>query len=381
MVGEDRGKRRASRDERENEGAKQRRTTSPEELVVLFKVKGDKPGEAGFRAINPLQIDESLRSQIGRGFVAKILNNGVLKVTCPNKKQYEVAMSVGKVVTKVEKLSTTRRESGGSKGVIYGLYAGLAEKEILENIEGGEVTDVKRFRSKEGARGDPPVLLTFKESQLPDRVCLGSMVYRVREYIRPPLRCYNCQRYGHIADACHGKRKCAKCGGDHGIKECDADSSKCANCGGNHGAADKDCEHTIQARKVQVVKERDSVTYAEAVKIATRESGEERRQGKVVQGNQSTVPSKYPSDMLVMSKESFLSFVVEVLAAAKSIFSKENSNSSDTVREVVGAANRFLGEGQVPEKLYQYIAEVKKRQRQRENTDGEEDTEIDGEGS
>ena len=52
--------------------------------------------------------------------------------------------------------------------------------EILDNVKGGQVTEVLRFRCREGADGDPPVLLTFSDSVLPQRV-LGSMAYQVRE--------------------------------------------------------------------------------------------------------------------------------------------------------------------------------------------------------
>lgn len=369
-----RGKRAASGEER-GVPEKQRRTKSPEELVVLFRVKGAKSGDAGFRAINPLQIGMSLQSQIGEGSVAKVLFNGVLKVTGVNRKQYEDAMSVGKVVMKVERISITSKESQGIKGVVYGVFAGLSEKEIVDNITGGQVIDAVRFKSREGAGGDPPVLLTFKDAELPGRVFLGCMAYQVREYVRPPLRCYNCQRYGHIADSCRGKKRCAKCGGDHGIKECEAGAPKCPNCGGGHVAAYRGCEHTIKARQVQAVKERDSVSYAEAVRTVTnRESGAGSR-SNVEQGSKRVAQNVFPPDMLVLSKESFLSFVVDVLVAAKHIFSSKTANRSDIIREVVGAAERFLGAKQVPEELHQHMSQVRQRvHRQREDMD--EDSSI-----
>lgn len=55
---------RAAQREGDEVPEKQKRTKSPEELVVL-RVKGTKPGDAGFKAINPLQIDMSLQNQIG----------------------------------------------------------------------------------------------------------------------------------------------------------------------------------------------------------------------------------------------------------------------------------------------------------------------------
>ena len=131
----------------------------------------------------------------------------MLRVCSKNQKQYDDARAVGKLVVKVESL-VPKGSQQGVRGVVYGVFAGLSEKEILENVKGGRVSEVLRFRRREGADGDPPVLLTFTDSVLPQRVFLGSMAYQVREYIRPPLRCYNCQRFGRVAGSCRGKRKC-----------------------------------------------------------------------------------------------------------------------------------------------------------------------------
>ena len=62
---------------------------------------------------------------------------------------------------------------------------------------------------------------------------MGYMSFPVREYRRPPLRCYKCQRFGHTAAACRGDRRCGG-GGDHDFKQCQVKKTKCCNCGGNH---------------------------------------------------------------------------------------------------------------------------------------------------
>jgi len=342
-----------------DEGNKIRRTGMSEELVVLFKVKGSNQGDAGFRAINPLKLTNALESQIGKDFQAKILYNGMLRVSCKNGKQYDDARGVGKLVVKVESL-VPRGSNQGVKGVVYGMFAGLSEKEILENVKGAQVTDVAKFRRRDGA-GDPPILLTFKDSVLPQRVFLGSMAYHVREYIRPPLRCYNCQKFGHVAGSCRGKRKCAKCGGDHIVQNCKAETPKCSNCDGDHAAGYYGCEHFVQARRVQVVKDQNKVTYAEAVQRVNRESGNGGTGDRPVLGCKVSVPilpSASTSEMLIFSKESFLSFVSDVLVGAK-----KAANRSDVIRLVVGAAERYLSIKQLPEKLHQYMMESQQMDR------------------
>lgn len=111
---------------------------------MLFRVKGQKPGEGGFRVLNPLKVTTALESQIGKGFQAKILSNGILRVCCANQKQYDSTKDVGKLVMKVERM--VPNDKRGPKGVIYGVYGGLSEQEILDNIKGGTVVEVVRFK-------------------------------------------------------------------------------------------------------------------------------------------------------------------------------------------------------------------------------------------
>lgn len=46
------------------------------------------------------------------------------------------------------------------------------------------------------------MLVSFKDEILPQRVSLGFMVYHVKHYVWPPLRCFKWQRFGHVAAVC-----------------------------------------------------------------------------------------------------------------------------------------------------------------------------------
>ena len=64
--------------------------------------------------------------------------------------------------------------------------------------------------TKEGVRMDSEtVLVEFEGECVPKKVFLGFMSYPVRVYVPKPLRCFNCQRFGHIAKNCKEKRRCA----------------------------------------------------------------------------------------------------------------------------------------------------------------------------
>lgn len=100
--------------------------------------------------------------------------------------------------------------------------------ELRKVIKGGTVLSVKRLQAtRNGEKMDSTsVLLEFKEQVLPERVMIGYMSVYVWEYVPLLVRCYKCQRYGHIAKVGKGKQRCGKCGGEHEYGECGESEEK-----------------------------------------------------------------------------------------------------------------------------------------------------------
>lgn len=218
----------------------------------------------------------------------------------------------------------------------------------INNVKGTRVTNVMRFKHKEGSNGDSPVLLTFEGNVMPGKVFLGSMAYKVREYKRPLLHCYNCHKFGQVAGSCLAKCKCGKCGGDHEYQACKAEAPKCCNCGGHHTKAFCECEHFVWAQRAQRVREHHKVSYAEAVNRVNREHGVGNKKANSIQQVSQLLQH---SPQIILSREKFLAFIVDVLVGAQASVKR-----SDTIKIVVKAAERFLGVNQfLPEQLHEYM--------------------------
>ena len=114
-----------------------------------------------------------------------------------------------KEIGKFKVVSTSLIEKGSkwSKGVIWGVPIGVTIEEIKTNLKGGVLKNARRMQAtREGVRKDSEyVVLEFEEEVIPKKVALRFMSYSVREYVPKPMRCYNCQRFGHIAKACKGR--------------------------------------------------------------------------------------------------------------------------------------------------------------------------------
>lgn len=78
------------------------------------------------------------------------------------------------------------------------------------------------------------------------------MSYDVKQYIPPPLRCFKCQKFGHVAAICKGTQKCGRCAGNHEYGKSEKTAKiKCCNCGGERTAVYRGCEASKRAEMIQ----------------------------------------------------------------------------------------------------------------------------------
>ena len=156
-----------------------------------------------------------------------------------------------------------------NRGVISGVPTAVSTNQIKDNITGAKVLEARRLKTtRNGEKCDSlSVMIKFDEPKMPSKVHIGYMSYEVRPYIPPPLRCFKCQKYGHVAAICRGKQRCGRCAGEHEYGKCkEGTKLKCCNCGGEHTSAYRGCEISKKVAEVQRVKISQGISYAEALK-------------------------------------------------------------------------------------------------------------------
>ena len=313
-------------------------------FFVKFKDKNDK-------ALNPLKLSDEIKNKMGGVLNVRMLRNGNVLVFCKSHGHKTKAMKVRHLLNRP--IECFVPGGGGVKGVVY-ISPEITESALIENIKGAEIESARRFKQDGTA-----VMLTFKQEIMPERVFLGYMSFTVREYRRPPLRCYKCQRFGHAAAAFRGDRRCGKCGGDHDFKQCQVEKTKCCNCGGKHITSFRGCESHITAVEVEKVRAGKDMSYAEAIR-QVKGTGEDSRP---VGTSAHPLPGK-GDIMRTDEKKSLLAFMVDVVWAARNI-----TKRSDAIKIVVEAAERFLEEVEMgPEELHTFMRqklEVQERGRER----------------
>lgn len=149
----------------------------------------------------------------------------------------------------------------------------VEEDEMLANLASQGVTKVKRltFRRRNSMFQSVSFLATFSLSVLPKEIKLAYTRAPVRPWIPNPLRCYNCQEYGHGRDNCRKPGRCEQCGErGHTGDSCEATEPMCVNCSNaskdevTHASNSRECPVWKLEKKIMEVKIREKVSYPEA---------------------------------------------------------------------------------------------------------------------
>ena len=142
------------------------------------------------------------------------------------------------------------------------------ESEILEAVREQDVIKVERMkRFSEGKLSDTHrYIFTFNRSELPQLLKLTEWHYEIlEEYIPPPTRCSNCQKFGHLKKWCKKEEEtCARCSvAGHRSNTCE-NYVKCANCGEDHYSTNRKCPEYIRRSEIMATKIKGKLTFREA---------------------------------------------------------------------------------------------------------------------
>ena len=138
----------------------------------------------------------------------------------------------------------------------------LSEDEIKCDIKSNYQVEVsiKRLRYRSNRLNRPIIKITSDretiQSWQKNGIALNKRLYPCEPIQKDtPTRCFNCQRFGHIAKFCRSEKRCEQCSEKHSTLDCPKNSTKCCNCSQEHPASSLDCPHYI-SRTQEIIKRR-----------------------------------------------------------------------------------------------------------------------------
>lgn len=212
-------------------------------------------------------IQKLLLCGVGSVKSAKKLFNGTVLVEVADFHQYKNAIKLTQWVDTPIKV-TPHRSLNTSRGVIRCReFRDCDDEEVLEALRPEGVTAIKHIHKKVDSHLSPTntFILTFNQPSPPKCIKAAYMRIPVDPFIPNPLRCYNCQKFGHGKSTCkHSQAVCARCGGtDHADNDCTA-PAHCVNCSGNHAAYSKECPEWRKQKQIVTVKVEQNISFKEA---------------------------------------------------------------------------------------------------------------------
>ena len=155
-------------------------------------------------SLSPFIIEKQIESLIGTQKSVKKLKNELLLVETSKTSQADSLLKVKKIFNM--KVSVSEHNSlNKSRGIVKDrTLKGEIEENIVEYLAPQGVIARKRFRiKKDNVQVDTNMLLlTFNTTTLPQNIKIFYHTIPVEQFIPNPLRCFNCQKFGHHEDNC-----------------------------------------------------------------------------------------------------------------------------------------------------------------------------------
>ena len=195
-----------------------------------------------FYNVSPFKIWRWYSTNVGEIEYAKPLRSGALLIKVVDRAQALALLAttdfMGSPTTVVpcDRLNTVEALAHAPS------LADVSDEDLLTELQSQGVIGVRRLRPRQGGKPNPLVRLKFRGHSHPISIRAGFEILELRLWVRPPLLCRRCARYGHGVRSCRSRTKrCLKCAGPHGTDGCEAAHKHCPHCDGPHAAWEHCC--------------------------------------------------------------------------------------------------------------------------------------------
>ncbi|XP_041781973.1 uncharacterized protein LOC121598765 [Anopheles merus] len=144
---------------------------------------------------------------------------------------------------------------------------GPTDEEILSQIEGTKIVEVKRFMRMVNGAVNPTnaFVLCVDSVTVPEVVRVGCVSTGTRPYYPRPMICFKCLIVGHTTAQCNSTPACPNCPMPEN-RSCN-NPTRCKNWKGDHATLNHSCPVYLAERDIIRIKVDNCISYPEARKI------------------------------------------------------------------------------------------------------------------
>ena len=196
----------------------------------------------------------------------KRLRDGSFFVECGKRAQAQNLLQTNRFVDRSVKVSV-HETLNSSRGVIRCRdLADMSEVEIRDELKDQDVIGVNRVTLKKEGKEIPTntlFYLTFGSPDLPKEITVGYLKVKVALFVPNPMRCFNCNKFGHTSQRCKVAEKCPGCGKDKHEGRCEG-PKLCSICIRPHASSTKDCPVWQKEKEIQRVRFDKHISFPKA---------------------------------------------------------------------------------------------------------------------
>ncbi|GBN23203.1 hypothetical protein AVEN_41293-1 [Araneus ventricosus] len=236
---------------------------------TFFMIKRNSTVNETFHTVSPFLVEKAITETIGEVKSTKKLLSGDLLVEVHSRKQSQQIVKVKNFSNIPISVSPHASLNSSKRVITCGELLNVATEEILKELQSQGVSHVRRISIRRDGQllNTKHLILTFDSAKLPEHIKAGYMRLSVRAYIPNPLRCFQCQRFGHSKTSCRGTLTCARCAEvGHDSSRCTA-AEKCVNCKDAHTSFSRNCSAWKLEKEIITTKIKKQISYPEARKL------------------------------------------------------------------------------------------------------------------
>ena len=225
--------------------------------------------------LSPFAIHKGVKGIAGGDITIKRQFGGDIYLTCCKKSQSDNLLKCVLFGNVAPVVVTQHKSLNTSKGVVRNWELARTDPdEIKENVP--SILDVHRIIIKRNNMEvkTNTLILTFNSPKIPDSLKICYLNIPVTQYVPNPLRCYKCQRFGHVTSKCKHNETCAKCSETGHKDESCTKAFKCINCGESHAAYSKQCAIFKREFDIQSIRVSRNISFFEARKVYQQTHGQ-----------------------------------------------------------------------------------------------------------
>ena len=225
--------------------------------------------------LSPFAIHKGVKGIAGGEVTIKRQFSGDIYLTCSKKSQSDNLLKCVLFCGIAPVAVTPHKSLNSSKGVVRNWELARTDPdEIKENVP--MITDVHPIVVKKNnvEIKTNTLILTFNTPQIPDYLKKCYLNIPVTQYVPNPIRCYNCQRFGHVTGRCKHSETCARCSETRHKDDTCTKGYKCINCGDQHASYNKKCSYYKREFDIQHIKVLKNVYFFEARTIFQKNHGQ-----------------------------------------------------------------------------------------------------------